>query len=128
VLQAPGSGGYGPPAAREPDRLSEDLADGYVTPSAVRRPARLSRGENVMSETLPLIAQKGPYMIAVEAGKSYWWCACGRSKGQPFCDGSHKGSGFSPIEYKSETAEDVWFCGCKRSGGKPCCDGTHETV
>jgi len=81
-----------------------------------------------MSETLPLIAQKGPYMITVEAGKSYWWCACGRSNNQPFCDGSHKGSRFSPIEYKSETAEDVWFCGCKRSGGKPCCDGTHETV
>ena len=81
-----------------------------------------------MSESLPLIAQKGPYMVGVEAGKSYWWCACGRSNSQPFCDGSHKGSGFSPIEYKSETAEDVWFCGCKRSGGKPCCDGTHETV
>jgi len=81
-----------------------------------------------MSEMLPLIAQKGPYMVGVEAGKSYWWCACGRSNSQPFCDGSHKGSGFSPIEFKAETAEDVWFCGCKRSGGKPCCDGTHETV
>ncbi|HSU06682.1 MAG TPA: CDGSH iron-sulfur domain-containing protein [Acetobacteraceae bacterium] len=81
-----------------------------------------------MSEALPLVAQKGPYMVTVEAGKSYWWCACGRSLRQPFCDGSHKGSGFSPMEYKAETAEDVWFCGCKRTGGKPCCDGTHETV
>ena len=81
-----------------------------------------------MSEALPLIAQKGPYMIAVEAGKSYWWCACGRSNSQPFCDGSHKGSGFAPIEYKSEAAEDIYFCGCKRTGDKPCCDGTHETV
>lgn len=81
-----------------------------------------------MSETLPLIAQKGPYMIAVEAGKSYWWCACGRSQRQPFCDGSHKGTGFSPLEYRAAIAEDVWFCGCKHSNGKPCCDGTHETV
>ncbi len=81
-----------------------------------------------MSETLPLIAQKGPYMVSVEAGKSYWWCACGRSKRQPFCDGSHKGTAFSPLEYRAETADEVWFCGCKRSGGKPCCDGTHETV
>ena len=81
-----------------------------------------------MSEALPLVAQKGPYMVTVEPGKSYWWCACGRSLRQPFCDGSHKGSGFSPMEYKAETAEDVWFCGCKRTGGKPCCDGTHETV
>ena len=81
-----------------------------------------------MSEALPLIAQKGPYMIVVEAGKSYWWCACGRSNSQPFCDGSHKGSGFAPVEYKSEAAKDVYFCGCKRTGDKPCCDGTHETV
>ena len=49
-----------------------------------------------MSDTLPLIAQKGPYMVAVEAGKSYWWCACGRSQRQPFCDGSHKGTNFAP--------------------------------
>lgn len=81
-----------------------------------------------MSDTLPLIAQKGPYMVAVEAGKSYWWCACGRSQRQPFCDGSHKGTSFAPMEYRAETAEDVWFCGCKRSAGKPCCDGTHDTV
>ncbi|HEY6430946.1 MAG TPA: CDGSH iron-sulfur domain-containing protein [Acetobacteraceae bacterium] len=81
-----------------------------------------------MSDTLPLIAQKGPYMVAVEAGKSYWWCACGRSQRQPFCDGSHKGTSFARLEYRAETAEDVWFCGCKRSAGKPCCDGTHDTV
>jgi CDGSH-type Zn-finger protein len=81
-----------------------------------------------MSDTLPLIAQKGPYLVAVEAGKSYWWCACGRSQRQPFCDGSHKGTGFNPTEYRAATAQDVWFCGCKRSSDSPCCDGTHETV
>jgi len=81
-----------------------------------------------MSESLPRIAQKGPYEIAVEAGKSYWWCACGKSASQPFCDGSHKGSGLSPIEFRAETEDLVYFCGCKQSGDKPCCDGTHDTL
>ncbi len=80
-----------------------------------------------MSAT-PNIAQKSPYQAKVQAGKSYWWCACGRSKSQPFCDGSHKGSGFTPVEYKAEKDGDVWFCGCKHTKTKPLCDGTHRTV
>ena len=80
-----------------------------------------------MSET-PEIAGRQPIEISVEAGKSYWWCACGRSKKQPFCDGSHKGSEFSPIEYKAAAAGEIAFCACKRSGKKPTCDGTHKTL
>ena len=76
----------------------------------------------------PVIAQKGPYPVEVEAGKTYFWCACGRSARQPFCDGSHKGSGFAPIPYKAEASGEVWFCGCKHSADKPFCDGTHETL
>lgn len=79
-----------------------------------------------MSE--PTIAQKGPYAVEVEAGKSYWWCACGRSKNQPFCDGSHKGSTFRPIEHKPDKSGTVHFCGCKHSAHKPLCDGTHNTL
>ncbi len=81
-----------------------------------------------MSETLPVIAQKEPYRLEVEAGKSYWWCACGKSAKQPFCDGSHKGTGFSPVEFKPEAAGTVSFCGCKRSAKAPRCDGTHRTL
>ena len=81
-----------------------------------------------MSETLPVIAQKEPYRLEVEAGKSYWWCACGKSAKQPFCDGSHKGTGFSPVEVKPEAAGTVSFCGCKRSAKAPRCDGTHRTL
>lgn len=77
---------------------------------------------------VPNIAQKAPYPVDVEAGKSYWWCACGNSRGQPFCDGSHKGSTFTPVEFKATESTTVWFCGCKHSGTKPLCDGTHKTL
>lgn len=79
-----------------------------------------------MSE--PVIAQKSPYAVEVEAGKSYWWCACGKSRTQPFCDGSHKGSEFSPVEYKAEATGTVYFCGCKHTADRPMCDGTHQTL
>jgi len=75
-----------------------------------------------------VVAQKSPYATDVEAGKSYWWCACGRSKAQPFCDGSHKGTGLSPVEYKADRSRTVYFCGCKRTGTPTMCDGTHSTL
>jgi CDGSH-type Zn-finger protein len=77
---------------------------------------------------MPEIAGRAPITVDVEAGKSYWWCACGKSKSQPFCDGSHKGSGFSPIEFKAEKSEKTWFCACKRSAKKPLCDGSHKRL
>jgi CDGSH-type Zn-finger protein len=76
----------------------------------------------------PVVAQRGPYGVTVEAGKSYFWCACGRSKTQPFCDGSHKGTGFAPVMFKAEKTEEVWFCGCKATGTKPFCDGSHNRL
>ena len=79
-----------------------------------------------MSDVQPVCAQKSPFRIEVEAGQSYWWCACGKSASQPFCDGSHKGSRFRPVEFKAEEAETIWFCGCKQTGNKPQCDGTHQ--
>ena len=79
-----------------------------------------------MSDKQPVIAQKSPFAIEVEAGKSYWWCSCGKSATQPFCDGSHKGSDFSPVEYKADKAEAAYFCGCKHSANGAMCDGTHK--
>lgn len=76
----------------------------------------------------PVIAQKSPYAVEVEAGKSYWWCSCGKSKSQPFCDGSHKGSEFSPVEYKAEKSGTVYFCGCKHSQNGALCDGSHSSL
>ena len=76
----------------------------------------------------PVIAQKSPFQVDVEAGKSYFWCACGRSKSQPFCDGSHKGTGLTPVQFKPEESKTVWLCGCKQSKGRPMCDGTHKSL
>ncbi|KUJ73340.1 glutamate synthase [Ruegeria marisrubri] len=76
----------------------------------------------------PHIAQKGPFPVEVKAGKTYFWCACGKSKRQPFCDGSHKGSGFEPVKYTAEADKKVFFCGCKHSAKKPLCDGTHSKL
>jgi CDGSH-type Zn-finger protein len=76
----------------------------------------------------PIIAQKAPYPTEVEAGKSYFWCACGRSNNQPFCDGSHKGTGLSPTKYEATESKRVFFCGCKQSAKSPLCDGTHKDL
>lgn len=72
-----------------------------------------------------VIAQKGPYEVQVEAGKSYFWCACGRSAAQPFCDGSHKGTGLTPLKYEARESGTIFLCGCKQTGDRPFCDGTH---
>jgi CDGSH-type Zn-finger protein len=78
--------------------------------------------------TDPDIGGRAPISVEVEAGKVYWWCACGRSKSQPFCDGSHKTTSFTPIEYRADKNGKVFFCTCKRSSKKPFCDGSHKKL
>ena len=78
--------------------------------------------------TNPVVAQVGPYEISVEAEKTYWWCACGRSKKQPFCDGSHKTTEFTPVKFSMSEAQKIWLCGCKRSSNQPFCDGSHKKI
>ena len=81
-----------------------------------------------MSLNDPEIGGRALIAVEVDAGKSYWWCACGRSKTQPFCDGSHKVTSFTPIEFKPEVSGNLAFCTCKRSGKKPLCDGSHKKL
>ena len=76
----------------------------------------------------PIVARKEPFKVAVQAGKTYWWCACGRSQTQPFCDGRHKGTAFEPVAYEAEASKDVFFCGCKNTGKTPLCDGSHSRL
>ncbi len=77
--------------------------------------------------TEPVVAQNSPYEVELEAG-TYWWCACGKSKNQPFCDGSHQGTDISPVEMKVEEKGTYWLCGCKATKHAPHCDGAHNDL
>ncbi len=74
----------------------------------------------------PVIAQKAPFGVDVEAGKSYFWCSCGKSAKQPFCDGSHQDTEFLPQKFDATESKKVFFCGCKKSAATPMCDGSHN--
>lgn len=76
----------------------------------------------------PVIARLKPCLVNLKAGRTYFWCRCGRSANQPFCDGSHKGTGFEPKSFVARADEEVLLCACKRSSGAPFCDGTHTNL
>ena len=80
-----------------------------------------------MSEE-PVMAKKGPFGVVVKKDETYWWCACGLSKTQPFCDGSHKGTNVKPVKYMADDNVMVAFCGCKQSKCKPYCDDSHIAI
>ena len=71
-------------------------------------------------------AGDGPIAVEVEKDKSYYWCSCGKSSKQPFCDASHKGTEFTPFVFKAEETKKMFFCACKQTDGQPFCDGSHN--
>jgi len=81
-----------------------------------------------MNGTKPEIARPQGYYFELKAGERYFWCSCGRSKRQPFCDGSHAGTDFAPVAFKAERDEEVIFCGCKHTRSPPFCDGSHSNL
>ncbi|MGL5009672.1 MAG: CDGSH iron-sulfur domain-containing protein [Paracoccaceae bacterium] len=80
-----------------------------------------------MSDT-PHIAQTAPYKADLQGEKAYFWCACGQSKNQPFCDGSHKGTSFTPLKFEVDAAKTAFLCGCKHTANAPFCDGSHKAL
>ena len=78
--------------------------------------------------TEPVIARRGPYEVEVEAGETYYWCSCGESTTQPFCDGTHSGSVFQPAPFTPETSEIIFLCGCKHTKMPPFCDGSDKEL
>lgn len=76
----------------------------------------------------PIIAAKKPAKVTLENGKTYNWCTCGRSANQPFCDGSHRGTAFSPLQFEAEEDGDAFLCQCKHTSDRPFCDGTHTSL
>lgn len=82
----------------------------------------------MMSQAVPIIAAKSPAKVSLEKGKDYFWCQCGRSKNQPFCDGSHAGTGIEPLKYTAEKDGDAAFCRCKSTANGPFCDGSHTRL
>jgi len=73
------------------------------------------------------VADKKPAVVQLEAG-TYYWCSCGNSKGQPFCDGSHKGSEFTPLKIDLKEPTKMALCQCKQTQNPPYCDGSHHSL
>jgi CDGSH-type Zn-finger protein len=96
-----------------------------VSGSPARRAGDISR-RGIVTEAV--VARGGPCGNELEAGKTYYWCACGRSANQPFCDGSHKAVGMAPKPVVAEKSATAYLCGCKQSKNAPYCDGTHKSL
>lgn len=75
-----------------------------------------------------IVGGKAPAPVEVTAGETYWWCACGRSKTQPFCDGSHQVTALEPLEWVAPATRKVFFCTCKQTKTAPLCDGSHNRL
>ncbi len=96
---------------------------------AEAKPAEASKPAEAAASEKPVCAQKAPYKVELEEGKTYYWCTCGKSQNQPFCDGAHQGTSFKPKQFVHEKPTgDAYLCGCKHNKAEsgPYCDGSHK--
>jgi CDGSH-type Zn-finger protein len=135
LTQFPNSGikgGFGPPwpggAGSEGTFAVYPAAGGLPRRSRLEEIIAITRalGESMADDVF--VSELSPYLVEVEAGKAYLWCACGRSKRQPFCDGSHLGTEHRPKPFKAERSESLLLCGCKQTNDPPFCDGSHNNL
>lgn len=84
-------------------------------------------GQSIMADD-PVVAQKSPYQVDLQEGRAYFWCRCGRSKSQPFCDGSHEDTGIEPLRFVAPNSGTFNLCGCKGTDDEPFCDGSHNML
>jgi len=84
--------------------------------------------EQTPDPSIAVIAHRGSIVVELVAGETYWWCRCGRSQSQPFCDGSHKVTDFEPVEFTVNETKRYSMCQCKHTGNPPFCDATHRTL
>jgi CDGSH-type Zn-finger protein len=76
----------------------------------------------------PVVAQKSPIPADIKKGETYYWCSCGKSSNQPFCNGAHQDTSFEPLAFTAEKDEEVYLCACKHTKNAPYCDGSHENL
>jgi CDGSH-type Zn-finger protein len=76
----------------------------------------------------PTVAQKSPIAADLEAGKTYYWCTCGKSASEPFCSGAHQGTAFTPLPFTAPETKTAYLCACKQTKGRPYCDGAHKSL
>jgi CDGSH iron-sulfur domain-containing protein 3 len=116
------------PVARSIHSPAFSTDSAFLAADAVAKAVFHNPNKRTISMTDPVIFQKSPMPIEVEEGKTYFWCACGKSAKQPFCDGSHKDTGIAPVKITAEATKKMFFCGCKASAKAPLCDGSHSKL
>jgi len=115
-------------------RRQEKYTGGEKRKLNVNQVAAINSGDQLSTRTWragvtdPVVAQPFPYIVEVQQGQTYKWCACGRSSAQPFCDNSHDGTGIEPVLYIAESTKNVQFCGCKASKRGAVCDSSHNNL